>query len=421
MNIVTDFLDANTWSEALTLVAIRRDELFKEEARIVFEETARKFGQSQAALQILQVYLELLKSAGSQGPGAVIQRFRSQGETPKLTTRVLAELSQVHNAASARVFSEAYPQIVRGLIVQQILQGETFWLMLFTSASVVRYSSNSKKTQLKKTVVAIGEGAVRRKAFKVLSLSDGGFALTAPYHQARSGSMQKVPFNQKITGSSEVSASQDVPFHASDRVKLTYHVDGFVQFSGAGSAKILSGRDPDTGEPRGLGLFTRPLTQPVQSGPSVGCSIWGFHDFDAWSPRASEGVVLFEAAEDFYFEPDNPAGDNPRVRGYHISAFVFPAKVLEEAVGQIDTEDEISLRLPMNIYNRDTFFRVKLVRISADIVLGMIAEQRMFGLGSSSGFQLSGPSDGTYNMFAFYPALPLRDSGRDLDYKGAAK
>jgi hypothetical protein len=422
MNVINDFFDADTWDEALWILRRRRKELFEEPARVAFETILESFGKHDIAAQILDTYLDLVQLAAKEGIGAVIQLFTTNGEIPKLTTEIFAELGRVRDAASARIFTLTYPQIAQDLIMQQVWQDDPFWIMLFASARVVRYSSDPKKSQFKKTAVVVHDSGVNRKAFKVLGLSDGGLALTAPYHKARSGSMNKVPFDLRNTGGVRVEVSETIPFHASDRVKLSYHVDGFVQFSGEDSSKIISGRDPETGEPRGFGLFCRPLAQPVQSGPSVGCSIWGLEDFDIWSPRNSEGAVIFEAPEDFYSEPDSEdTGYKTPVSGYHIPCFIFPSALLENAVGRIDTGDEMSMRIPMNIYNRDTLFRVKTIRISAETVLGVIARKQAYQLGARSGFELSGPNDGRYNMFAIYPALSLKDKGQNLDYGKANK
>ena len=72
---------------------------------------------------------------------------------------------------------------------------------------------------------------------------------------------------------------------------------GFVQFSGEDSRKIRSGIE--NGVPKGLGLKTNPLNRPVQSGPSIGCMVWGYDHFAPWVPRTDEAVVLFGLG-DFY-------------------------------------------------------------------------------------------------------------------------
>src|SRR4051794_2401310 len=80
-------------------------------------------------------------------------------------------------------------------------------------------------------------------------------------------------------------------------VKLSYHADGFVQFSGENRQRIRSGIE--NGVPKGLGLITNPLVRPVQSGPSVGCMVCGYDDFTPWKRRADEAAILFDA-HDFY-------------------------------------------------------------------------------------------------------------------------
>lgn len=72
-------------------------------------------------------------------------------------------------------------------------------------------------------------------------------------------------------------------------LKLSHHPDGFVQFSGTG---ITSGRD-DSGQPKGVGLVSWPLSDPVQ-GPSFGLVIFGIQHYAPAAGQKDE-VVFTEA------------------------------------------------------------------------------------------------------------------------------
>jgi hypothetical protein len=123
------------------------------------------------------------------------------------------------------------------------------------------------------TTVAVRDAlGVNRKIAKIIHHSEGGFAVMVPYHKARSGTLLKIPLDYDLKGASWVPFGECVGYSANDRVKLSFHPDGFVQFSGENPSKILSGRDPDTGQPRGLGLMSNPLSHPVRSGPTFGIS-----------------------------------------------------------------------------------------------------------------------------------------------------
>jgi hypothetical protein len=93
-----------------------------------------------------------------------------------------------------------------------------------------------------------------RKITKVLSLNGKGFSVLAPYHKAKSGFLWKMPLpiNVDEPGRHAVSAKAGVAFTAKDRVKLSYHADGFAQFSSETVGRIISGIDPETGEPKGF-------------------------------------------------------------------------------------------------------------------------------------------------------------------------
>jgi hypothetical protein len=107
------------------------------------------------------------------------------------------------------------------------------------------------------------------KVTKVVGYKEGGLALLAPYHSARSGILTKTLLDYRQQNSRH-SLEQAEVFSAGDRVKLSYHPDGFGQFSGERPGRIVSGRDPRSGEPRGLGIMTNPMDAPVMTGPAFG-------------------------------------------------------------------------------------------------------------------------------------------------------
>ncbi len=101
-----------------------------------------------------------------------------------------------------------------------------------------------------------------------------------PYHRAKSGWVGKMPVVYKQIGPASISRDDLVAFTAGHRVKLSYHQDWFVQFSGEVQGKIISGRDHNTGEPKGIGLMTQPLSNPIHTGASFAVVAWGLDDFE---------------------------------------------------------------------------------------------------------------------------------------------
>jgi hypothetical protein len=118
-------------------------------------------------------------------------------------------------------------------------------------------------------IVLAEESMVPRRISKIITMADGGYAVLAPYHAAREGWLAKYQVDYRGTESRIVPFGDMTHYTAADRVKLSHHWDGFVQFSGESPGKIVSGRDPSTGQPRGLGVQSAPIRVPTTSGSNV--------------------------------------------------------------------------------------------------------------------------------------------------------
>ncbi|MDF2700592.1 MAG: hypothetical protein K0Q49_2151 [Haloplasmataceae bacterium] len=74
----------------------------------------------------------------------------------------------------------------------------------------------------------------KEKAFKVIKVAfygDGGFRNFAPYHTVKKGLLSKLEVDYSL-GKQYISRNENVEYTADDKVKLSIHPDGFVQFSG---------------------------------------------------------------------------------------------------------------------------------------------------------------------------------------------
>ncbi|MFL6697654.1 MAG: hypothetical protein ACJ8GJ_10845 [Vitreoscilla sp.] len=421
MHVVEEFFEAADWDTAIPLLIAGNAQLSDSAAEKTVRRVAGDLAKSDAAAQVVRSYLHFIGANARRDIQAIMGFLH--GRPPKLTTQQLRALGGVRDVPTARQFLQTHPDTWTELLVQQAVHGAPFWQLLLASARLVKQGSRFV-APVKTTVVVAHEGRLKR-IVKLLPLSDGGFAATMPYHSKRSGSLMKMLIPQG-TGTLSVSLDQVVPFSASDRVKLSYHADGFVQFSGETSSRIVSGRDSE-GRPKGLGLMSHPLDELIQSGPSVGCSAWGLADFESWIERPSEAALTFSEEADFYVEPraaeDDPAPGGSRAPehpGINCSIFPFPAAVLQDAVGTYGTGDEVEMRLPMNVYLREATFRVKLVNMGPQVGLGLIAQRQSFGSREPSGFSIAGPGDGTHNMQAVYPGFELGANTASLDYQPAA-
>ena len=71
------------------------------------------------------------------------------------------------------------------------------------------------------------------------------------------------------------------------RLKITHHLSGFVQYSGNG---VVSGLD-ENGQPKGLGVFSRPLSE-VGSGPAVGIGLQDTKQLDVATKIGKKDLVV---------------------------------------------------------------------------------------------------------------------------------
>ena len=269
---------------------------------------------------------------------------------------------------------------------------------------------------LKYTIV-INEGALSKKITKIFTLSDGGFAVAVPYHKAEQGHLLKFKFDY-TTKMQTASVLESENYIASDRVKLSMHMDGFVQFSGENSGKIISGRD-ESGKPKGLGYLTSPLTNPIRTGPTTSVAFWGIDDFvDFKAIKPKEIKVLFEQADIFYRDSPNECN------GYSIEIFVFPSEYFSVVYKESDGRFFIS-KGSGNPDNSNNIFKFRVLPSESQAYFfGLLVCKSKTAFSQPSGFTLNAPSElkkpndtiGTL-MAACYPnPLKNKDEGTSLDY-----
>jgi hypothetical protein len=245
-------------------------------------------------------------------------------------------------------------------------------------------------------------GVEPRKITKIVSLKDGGFSILTPYHQAKSGYLAKLPMPKGL-GPHLRHWSEGVTFTAESRVKLSYHADGFAQFSGESSEEIISGIDQTTGKPKGLGLRSNPLLTPTYSGAVAAITVFGIGD-DLTTTEETGGTVIFEPDECYY------RGCLPNeANGWILTIHTFPRNP----------------PLPIRFRNNFPFLQVaaqgiafspllyiaeyRLVDLQGPVVLGLNLNRIATKGDTKSGWILTGPSepgklDATrYGLMATYP------------------
>jgi hypothetical protein len=279
-----------------------------------------------------------------------------------------------------------------------------------------------KKPDTKWTVaIRPAAGKPLYKITKIISLNGGGFSVLTPYHKARSGFLFKQVINPQVfrkAGEHLVKWTDCAGFTAENRTKLSYHVDGFAQFSSENQGTIISGRDPNTGEPKGLGVMARPFSDPSLSGPSVGISIWGLEDFEEADQK--EKLIVFEPS-DFYYRLWRPDETN----FWHLGIYVFPVDAVPPMRYDGDqARMDFALRFPISAGVVGSIVTLKTVRLEAEKVhLGLYVESLVGKFPSKSGWSISGPGNWTANQTGFvlnavYPRdlIPV-DQRPSLDYR----
>lgn len=262
-------------------------------------------------------------------------------------------------------------------------------------------------------------GAVK-KITKIVPYGDGGFAVMSPYLPRMVGWAVKYrrDYRQTLT---QTQWSESFKYRATDRVKLSLHPDGFTQFSGQNPGRIVSGRDPASGAPKGVGLMANPFRMPVYSGPTFGVQAWGLHDYPDWAAQKNTNLVLFEPHEIYFNESD--------AHGYVVEGFLFIAPWFLPHT-RFNRHEASARRATLPIWryhirgSRMWEFTL-LPGIGAPFVLVTIRVSKFpFEFESRSGFVLHGPAErGTgpirWIVSAFYPA-PNIDLAADssMDYVG---
>jgi hypothetical protein len=277
-----------------------------------------------------------------------------------------------------------------------------------------------KKPDTKWTVaIHPAAGKPLYKITKIISLNGGGFSVLAPYHKAHSGFLFKTHIKPRMfdkAGLHLMKWADCVGFTAENRTKLSYHVDGFAQFSSEDQGKIVSGRDPNTGEPKGLGIMARPFSNPTTSGPSVGISVWGLEDFE--NAAEKENLIVFEPS-DFYYRLWGPDETTLWQLGIYLFKGVPPVR-FDGNQAKLD----FALTYPPIAGVVGSIVTLKMIRLEAEKVsLGLYVESLVGAFPSKSGWQMSGPGSwssnkGGYVLHAVYPRdlIPV-DQRPSLDYK----
>lgn len=250
-------------------------------------------------------------------------------------------------------------------------------------------------------------GEPLRKITKIIGLNGDGFSVLVPYHKARAGFLLKHLMDLQGPQMRKIRLAECVAFTAEDRVKLSYHIDGFAQLSGENPGKIVSGRDQKTGEPKGLGLLTHSLHTPITSGPSVGITVWGIDEFE--TTTESDKLIVFEPS-DFYYRNSTPEDANSwQVCVYAFAVGAVPPLRFEGKRPVMECAlNTLSGGVPGAIV------KMKSIHLESEkVYLGVYIDRFKVQFAAKSGWILNGPgnyttSQGGYVLQAIYPRDIIR-------------
>ena len=185
-----------------------------------------------------------------------------------------------------------------------------------------------------------------------------------------------------------------VSFQSNNRVKLSIHFNGFIQFSGRNSAQITSGFDQVAQTAKGLGVKGNGPFY-ITTGPVVGASIWGLADYELLGEK--QRYELF-THDDFYFRtlPHATSADEIRPDSFCLEILMFDRNDFWHLVRERDGRSTMTTQLPFDtpiIFSHE----LRIIDLpTQDYFLGVMVSMCRHppdvSMQSASGYSLSGPS-----------------------------
>jgi hypothetical protein len=249
---------------------------------------------------------------------------------------------------------------------------------------------------------------------KIIPYVSGGFGIILPsLIDTHSGRLEKVFVSYRNHGTKVYTKrDESEQYSANDIVKFSYHPDGFVQFSSASNYKIKSGRNLD-GSPKGLGVLSWPLSNPVLSGASMTISFWGLSGFKKLMPNRINNSYVFETQQSIR----HPSAKFPKnyIPAYAMAMYIIPKSTRGDII-DIDGRKFAHLVMVKKLSNSNFLVRNReLIRVieipKQDFNIGISWFILPDKLKPTSGYIFRGPTDGKRGLMASYPAI---DFGSDL-------
>ena len=243
--------------------------------------------------------------------------------------------------------------------------------------------------------------------------ADGSFKLDVPYCPYKEAFLTKITPNYKSPTKRYLIKIAEQNFTSKSRPQLSIHSSGFVQFSGHG---ILSGIDDKTGTAKGLGVFSSPLSTPVQSGPTAGITFWGVEFFEKLLSKRKTDLIIKESQIINRFYKDESS-----LNSYTFEFWVFSEK-FEKYTKQSSFGEEVTLLFPQ-IPGVFTLPIIRLRNLSSFIGILPVRINTMFAEKVDFGFNFGGPAGtdtpdrkGELSSVMALSEKYIFDGERSLDY-----
>lgn len=254
-----------------------------------------------------------------------------------------------------------------------------------------------------------------RAMCKIQPLSDGGYSVICPYHEAREGWLFKLPVGVGYgpREATKISVEHATHYTASDRAKLSHHRDGLVQFSSERNGTIRSGINA-LGLPRGVGVISVPIDDGVPTGPAFGISAWGLHDYkNVAASRTSDLVFRQTDMDDFPVDfPSTLCTGN----GYSLEGWLLHGGWRSGIHGH--SEDR-RIRLGGKHFGQQMLKELRVIELlGTESFLGLQVSRMNHGFPGPSGFWFGGSRGrGGDQIVATYPKPDWSFAdARNLDY-----
>ncbi|WP_166831601.1 DUF3606 domain-containing protein [Thalassoroseus pseudoceratinae] len=238
---------------------------------------------------------------------------------------------------------------------------------------------------------------------RILLQSDG-FAVSVPYHPEKQGLIIELPLDYS-KDEFLVPLENSTCYTVTDTVKLSFHMNGFVQFSRGGEKPIVSGYNSQLDVVKGAGLKA-PDAVSVTTGPLLGIVIQGLEKFTRLNKKDAE---VFKPTDMWH----HPKFSTPEDTAYHLEVFMFPKSEISSS-RTIDGRRILRKNLPF--WSTLIFpFDLRVVELpNRPFFLGVILSHMRPDSTGLSGYKLCGPSCGgpseqKKSIQAIYPRPPFAE------------